>query len=290
MNLMEKLRKGKFTVTGEVTPRKGADPRQILEVLSHLKGQVDAVNVTDNQRACVKASSLAVSKVLLDAGVEPVFQLTCRDRNRIGLQSDLLGAHMLGVRNVLALSGDHPTIGDNPLAKPVYDLDSTQLIEAISGLKRGEDMAGNKLDSNTEFFVGAALSPGAEDTEVELIKARRKIEAGAQFFQTQVVYDVDGFISFMKSMPKTPVLAGIVPLKSVKMAQFMDEKIPGVSVPKMLMDELDHSKNPLETGINQAAEIIRSVKPHCSGVHIMALGQEQHVKTILEKAGLGYLD
>lgn len=287
MTFKEKLLSGGFTVTGEITPHKGLNQQPILSTLAHLRGIVDAVNVTDNQRACVKASSLAVSKMLLDCGVEPIFQLTCRDRNRIGLQSDLLGAHMLGIRNVLALSGDHPTLGDNPLAKPVYDLDSTQLIEAVSGLNRGVDLAGNRLDSKADFFVGAALSPGAQDTEVELLKAARKIEAGARFFQTQVIYDADSFREFMSRMPKdTAVLAGVVPLKSLKMARFMNEKLPGVSVPQALMDELSESKNPLETGIEQAAEIIRSVKPYCSGVHMMALGSEQHVKTILNKAGV----
>jgi methylenetetrahydrofolate reductase (NADPH) len=287
MTFREKILSGRFAITGEMTPRKGASGEPILSTLSHLRGVVDAVNVTDNQRASVKASSLAVSKVLLDEGVEPIYQLTCRDRNRIGLQSDLLGAHMLGIRNVLALSGDHPTLGDNPLAKPVFDLDSTQLLEAIGGLNGGVDMAGNRLDGPCDFFAGAALSPLAQDTEVELLKAKRKLDAGARFFQTQVVYDVDAFKDFMSQMPKEArVLAGIVPLKSVKMAQFMNERIPGVTVPKDLMDELKESKDPLRRGIEQAAAIIREVKPHCSGVHVMALGSEQHVRGMLNLAGL----
>jgi methylenetetrahydrofolate reductase (NADPH) len=282
----EKLFAGKFTVTGEITPHKGIQSERILSTLAHLRGAVDAVNVTDNQRSCVKASSLAVSKIVLDEGVEPVYQLTCRDRNRIGLQSDLLGAHMLGIRNVLALTGDHPSIGDHPGAKPVYDLDSTQLIAAVSGLNGGADLAGNRLDEKCDFLIGAALNPGADALDAEIMRAGRKIDAGADFFQTQVVYDVDSFGQFMKEMPKTRVLAGIVPLKSKRMAEFMNDKMPGVSIPAEIIAEIGGSENPVETGIRQAAEIIKGVKPHCCGVHIMALGSEQHVKTILAQAGL----
>jgi methylenetetrahydrofolate reductase (NADPH) len=287
MGFRDRLCSGGFTVTGEIAPGKGVDRSRILRMADLLRGCVDAVNVTDNQRACVKTSSLAVSKILLDSGVEPVFQLTCRDRNRIGLQSDLLGAHMLGIRNVLALTGDHPSGGDHPSAMPVYDLDSTQLIEVIAGLNKGVDLEGNRLEEKTDFFVGAALNPGAGDIDVELLRVQRKLDAGAMFFQTQVVYNVDEFIDFMRDVPgKARVLAGIVPLKSKRMADFMNEKMPGVSVPKHLIDELGKSKNPMEVGIEQAAGIIRGLKPHCAGVHVMALGAEQHVKTILEKAGI----
>ncbi|MFH1404457.1 MAG: methylenetetrahydrofolate reductase [Candidatus Altiarchaeota archaeon] len=287
MSFRSKILSGGFAVTGEIAPAKGVDERKIMDVASLLKDCVDAINVTDNQRACVRTSSLAVSKMLLDSGVDPVFQMTCRDRNRIGIQSDLLGAHMLGIRNVLALTGDHPSSGDHPSAMPVYDIDSTQLIQAIRGLNKGVDMEGNKLDGKTDFLVGAAFNPGAEDRDVELLRISRKMEAGAMFFQTQVVYDAEDFIGFMKEVPSNAkVLAGIVPLKSKRMADFMNEKIPGVSVPQRLIDELEGADNPVEEGISQAADIIREIRPYCSGVHMMALGSEKHVKTILDKAGV----
>jgi methylenetetrahydrofolate reductase (NADPH) len=286
MSLKGKLRRGDFAVTGELAPGKGAAREAVMEAVEHLRGVVDAVNVTDNQRSCVRASSMAVSKVLLESGVEPVFQLTCRDRNRIALQSDLLGAHMLGIRNVLILSGDHPRGGDHPEAMPVYDLDSTQLLSAVKGLNGGCDMKGNMLSGATDFLVGAACDPGAGDLDVELERVRRKSEAGADFFQSQVVYDADGFKTFMKGAKNAKVLAGVIPLKSKRMADFMNEKIPNVHVPKHLIAELERSEDPVETGIKQAAEIIRQVRPYCSGVHIMALGMQEHVGRILEDAGI----
>jgi 5,10-methylenetetrahydrofolate reductase len=287
MNFRQKLDSGRFVVTGEVTPHKGINTTTIASCLEHLRPFVDAVNVTDNQRACVKASSLAVSKIILDLGVEPIFQLTCRDRNRIALQSDLMGAHMLGIRDVLALSGDHPCIGDHPGAKPVYDLDSSLLLEAIGQLNRGLDLEGHRLDEPAGFFAGASLNPAAKDREVELLKAMRKLGLGAKFFQTQVVYDVDAFIGFMKQMPKEAnVIAGIIPLKSAKMARFMQERMPGVSIPSDLVAEIETSNNPMQTGIKQAASIISQIKTKTAGIHIMALGAEQHVGTILRESGV----
>ncbi|MFH0862541.1 MAG: methylenetetrahydrofolate reductase [Candidatus Altiarchaeota archaeon] len=287
MNFSDKLMRGEFAVTGEITPHKGVNPGRIREVAKHLIGVVDAINVTDNQRSSVKASSLAVSRLLIEWGGEPIYQLTCRDRNRIALQSDLLGAHMLGLRNVLIISGDHPAIGDHPDAKPVYDLDSVRLIETIGGLNQGRDMSGGRLDENCDFFAGAAVNPCAHDQEVELIKARRKIAAGAMFFQTQVVYDVDMFKAFMSQLPKeAKVLAGIIPLKSEKMADFMSTKMPGVSIPADVIAEIAKAKDPCKAGLDQAVRIIREIRPHASGVHIMALGLEEHVKTIISEAGL----
>jgi len=283
----EKLLRGDFLVTGEIAPHKGVDPERILKTLGYLKGVVDAVNVTDNQRSCVRASALAVSKIILDAGVEPVYQLTCRDRNRIGLQSDLLGAHMLGIRTILALTGDHPLGGDHPDAKPVWDLDSTQLIAVAQEMNEGKDMRGNQLDKKTDFLIGAALDTNCEDMEVEALRVRRKLDAGARFFQSQVVYEVDRFRKLAKMLPKDAVvLAGIIPLKSKKMAEFMNAKIPNAKVPEDYIRELEQSKNQVETGVNQAAKIIREIRPHCRGVHVMALGSEEHVKTLLQEAGI----
>ena len=287
MTFRQRLSAGKFAVTGEITPHKGVNPARIREAAKHLIGVVDAINVTDNQRSSVKASSLAVSKLILEWGGEPVYQLTCRDRNRIALQSDLLGAHMLGLRNVLVISGDHPEIGDHPDAKPVYDLDSVRLIETVAGLNIGADMRGNRLDERTDFLIGAAMNPCAQDSEIELIKTQRKIEAGAQFFQTQVVYDVDRYKAFVSQLPKdAKVLPGIIPLKSEKMAKFMNAKMPGVSIPDDVIAEIAKAKDPCKTGLDQAARMIREIRPHAAGAHIMALGQEEHVGTILEMAGL----
>ncbi len=287
MDYRKKVLRGDFAITGEIAPRKGVDPKGILSVADLLKDDVDAINVTDNQRACVRTSSLAASRILYDNDIEPIYQLTCRDRNSIGLQSDLLGAHMLGLRNILALTGDHPASGDHPNAKPVYDLDSTQLIKTIMKMNQGVDLEDNKLDEKTDFFIGAAFNPGCEDEEVELLRIKRKLDAGAMFFQTQVVYDIDAYRDFIKQASgKIRVLVGIVPLKSKRMAEFMNEKIPGVKVPESLINEIGESSNPVETGIEQASDLIRQIKPYCAGIHLMALGSEKHVHTILEKAGI----
>ena len=287
MTLKEILDSRGFAVTGERTPKKSVSRESILEPLSHLADSCDAVNITDNQRACVRSSSLAVAALLLGEEVEPVYQLTCRDRNRIGLQSDLLGAHMLGVRNVLALTGDHPSVGDHPSATPVYDLDSTQLIQAIHGFNLGVDLEGNPIEGETSFFIGAACNPGAQDRELEVERVKRKINAGAQFFQTQVVYDIDEFKDFKSHLPgNTKILAGVVPLKSRRMAEFMNNKVPGVNVPEDLIKELDSSKNPLQTGLEQAVELVRGFRESADGVHVMALGLEHKVPEILEKAGV----
>ncbi|MBU0763017.1 MAG: methylenetetrahydrofolate reductase [Candidatus Altiarchaeota archaeon] len=287
MNFREKLLAGQFVVTGEIAPKKGVDISGIIEAIKHLRG-VDAVNVTDNQRACVRLSSLAASKILLDNGVEPIYQLTCRDRNRIALQSDLLGAWILGIKNVLVISGDHPSLGDHPYAKPVYDLDSVQLISTIKGLNQGQDLEGNKLNQPADYLIGAAANPGADDLDAEILKVEKKILSGAVFLQTQAVYDVELFKTFMEKVKPLgiPVLAGIVPLKSAKMASFMNENIPGIHVPKHLIQELSDSDNPTQAGIVQAAKIIKDVKKHCNGIHLMSLGWEDKVQEILQKAGL----
>lgn len=287
MSLKKKINSGKTTLTGEIAPGKTPSPGKVLGAAGRLKDYVDAINVTDNQRACVKASSLGVSKILMENGMEPVFQMTCRDRNRIGLQSDLLGAHMMGIRNILALTGDHPSAGDHPNAKPVYDIDSTQLIKTLTLLNQGLDMQENEVDGKTDFFIGAAFNPGADDTQAELLRVEKKIDAGAQFFQTQLVYDPEGFRQFISRLKgKASVLVGIAPLKSVGMAKFMDEKVPGVKVPENLISELAESKDPMQKGIEQAAEIIKQLKGCCAGYHIMSLGAEENVGKIIRLAGL----
>jgi len=280
MNFKEKLEKGKFVITAELGPPKGTDVSKALDSLKYFSG-VDAINVTDNQTSIMRLSSWGLCKLILDKGFEPVLQVTCRDRNRLALQSDLLGAYALGMKNVLALTGDHPSFGDHPEAKPVFDIDSVQLLKIISGLNKGVDSVGNKLEGKTDFFMGAAVNPSTDAKEEQHNKFLKKIEAGAQFFQTQVVYDVDVFKDFFKGT-KAKILAGILPLKSAKMARYMNKNVPGVNVPESLIKELEESKNQKETGIEQVAKIISELKKLCAGVHIMTIGNEEVVAKIVE--------
>ncbi|MBD3262418.1 MAG: 5,10-methylenetetrahydrofolate reductase [Candidatus Altiarchaeales archaeon] len=288
MNFKEKITSNQFVVTGEIAPQKGVDTSPVVSAMNLLRDHVDAVNVTDNQNACVRLSSLSACRILIDNDVEPIFQLTCRDRNRIALQSDLMGAWVLGVRNVLILSGDHPASGDHPSAKPVYDLDSIQLLGLVNNLNNGVDLEGNLLNNPTGFFMGAAANPGADDIESEVSRLEKKKNQGACFLQTQVVYDVDGFKKFLKAIKplNISVLAGIVPLKSAGMARFMNENLPGVKVPGELISELETARDPVGVGVNQAARIIREIKPYCQGIHVMALGAEKQVPKLLREAGL----
>lgn len=291
MALREALEKGKFVVTAEVGPLKGTDTSEIREVAHLLKGKVDATNVTDQQSAVMRLGSMVTCHLLLQEGLDPILQVTCRDRNRLAIQSDLLSAHVLGIRNVLCLTGDYPTLGDHPDAKAVYDLDSVQLAWTIKRMNEGYDIAGNQLQGKTDFFIGAVVTP-ITDTEaaleLQLIKMEKKIEAGVRFFQTQAVYDVDAFAKFMKRAEKfgVPVLAGIIPLKSVGMARYMNKNVAGVFVPEHLIQELQKAEKPAQKGIEIAARLIREVKDLCQGVHIMAIGWEKKVPEIVELAGL----
>ncbi len=282
---------GEFVITAEAGPLKGTNTKEIEEVADLLRGRVDAVNVTDQQSAVMRLGSLATCHLLIDKGLEPVFQVTCRDRNRIALQSDLLNAAVLGIENVLSLTGDLPVLGDHPQAKPVYDLDSVQLLQVIKELSEGRDMAGNELDGTPNFFAGATVNPGA-DTEVsfelQLIKMAKKIAAGARFFQTQAIFDVGIFARFMERVKgfNVPILAGIIPLKSAGMARFMNNNIAGVSVPDELIDRMSETEDRVKTGIEIASNTIKELKGMCQGVHIMAMGWESKVPAMLDAAGL----
>jgi 5,10-methylenetetrahydrofolate reductase len=239
----------------------------------------------------MRLGSLPVCHLLKDKGIDPVFQITCRDRNRLALQSDLLSAYVLGVENVLAITGDLPARGDHPQAKPVYDLDSVQLLEVIMKLNEGYDMAGNELKGKTNFFPGAVVNPGANTEaalELQLMKMEKKIEAGAKFFQTQAIYKPDAFAKFMKKVEgfKVPVLAGIIPLKSAGMARFMNKNVAGVSVPEELIEKMTDTEDKVQTGIEIAADLIKELKDMCQGVHIMAIGWEKRVPTVLQAAEL----
>ena len=291
MNLKSSLEAGKFVVTAEIGPLKGTDTSEIEEAAELLKGRVDAANVTDQQSSVMRLGSLAVCHLLKRKGLEPVLQLTCRDRNRLALQSDLLSACMLGIENVLSITGDLPSLGDHPQAKLVYDLDSVQLLWVIKRLNEGYDMVGNELKGKTDFFPGAVVTPMADTEakrELQLIKMEKKIAVGAKFFQTQAVYDVDSFAKFMKRVEgfNIPILAGIIPLKSAGMARFMNKNVAGVFVPEVLIDEMSKAEDKAATGIDIAAKLIKELKGICHGVHIMAIGWEKKVPLILDAAGL----
>jgi methylenetetrahydrofolate reductase (NADPH) len=288
MMLKELFDSGKFVVTSEVAPPKGIDMSGLKEDAEHLRNRVDAVNVTDLQSSVMRLGSLAVCSLLKDWGLEPVFQVTCRDRNRLALQSDLISAAALGIENVLLLTGDHPALGDHPDAKPVFDLDSVTLLQMATGLMEGHDMAGNELKGTPKFCLGAVVNPGADPIEPQIIKMEKKIEAGAIFFQTQGVFEVDKFEKFVKATEylKVPIMAGIIFLKSAGAARYMNKNVAGVFVPDDMVSEISKAESRVQTTIDIAARIITGLKDLCSGVHIMSLGWEKHVPAVLDKSGL----
>lgn len=288
--LKDKLQRGEFVVTGEIGPPKGVDLDTCLKDAELIKPHVTAINVTDLQSAVMKIGSMAVSAKLIQNGIEPVYQLTCRDRNRLALQSDLISAWALGIQNVLCITGDHPVLGDHAEAKPVYDLDSVQLIKAASGLNNGYDLAGHELESRPDLFIGAVVTPGADPVEPQIIKMKKKINAGAKFFQTQAVYDAEKFKQFMEQVKPfgVPVIAGLVLLKSAAMAKYMNANVAGITVPDSIIEEMETT--PKEDRKKKSAEItariIKEIKPYCQGVHIMPLGLDALVPDVLKEAEL----
>ncbi len=290
--LQESLKKGLFTITGEIGPPKGVNLKHCLETeVGYIKDRVVAINVTDNQSSVMRISSQSVCALLVQMGLEPILQITCRDRNRLAIQSDILGAYVQGIRNILALTGDHNTAGDHPESMPVFDLDSVSLLTAITSLKNGRDLAGQELDGAPEdIFAGATVTPGADPLEMQLIKMERKIESGAQFFQTQAVYDPAVFETFMNKAQKynVPVLCGIVIIKSPGMAKYMNNFVPGVFVPDSMIKplaEVSKEDRPKKS-IELMAEFIRKIKPMCQGIHIMAMGWEKYVPEMLDMCDL----
>ncbi|MGC8804516.1 MAG: methylenetetrahydrofolate reductase, partial [Candidatus Ratteibacteria bacterium] len=276
MTFSEKLQNNKFVITSEIGPPKGTNIQPHITEAEHIKERIDAFNVTDLQSSVMRLGSLATCRLLIEKGLEPIFQITCRDRNRLALQSDLLSAYVLGIRNVLVLTGDHVVLGDHPEAKPVFDLDSVSLLKVISDMMNGRDMKGNELDGKVEFFPGAVVSPCSDPVEPQILKMEKKIEYGARFFQTQAVYDIKAFEKFMKTVEKynVPILGGIVLLKSAGMAKFMNEKVAGVNVPEHYIKMMAQAKKEerAKTSIRIAAELIRGMKEICQGIHIMPLG------------------
>ncbi len=289
----EALESGKFVVTAEVGPPKGTNIEKLLHHIDLLKDRVDALNVTDNQSAVMRICSLAVCKLIKDRGGEPILQITCRDKNRLAIQSELLGAHVLGIHNVLCLTGDHIVVGDHIDAMPVFDIDSVHLIQAVRTLEQGKDMAGNELDGPVSFCVGATVTPEADPLEPQLLKFKKKVRAGIDFVQTQAVYDLDKFRRFMefaRKFDRVKILAGIVLLASVGMARYMNANVPGIFVPEEMIQELASAPKgkATEKGIEIAARLIRTIRDEgiCDGVHIMAIGREERVLDILDAAGL----
>ncbi len=292
MKITELFERGEFVVSAEVGPPKGIHIEGLVEEAKEYLSGVTAVNVTDNQSSVMRLGSMATCKALKDAGLLPIFQLTCRDRNRIALQSDLLSAAMLGIENVLALTGDHIKLGDHKQAKPVFDLDSVSLLHTICKLEAGEDLGGNKLVGEPpKFAKGAVVSPCSDSVDAQLAKMERKVAAGAEYFQTQAVYEPEKFIKFMEKAKQfgKPVQLGIVIPKSAGMAKYMNDNVAGIHVPQEMIDELKADKEKTKagiTGVAIAARIIKECKPYCQGVHIMALGWESKVPDLLKQAGI----
>lgn len=286
MGLKESLKNKEFVLTAEVGPPKGTDITTMREHAKLIKNSVDAVNVTDNQSAVMRLTPLIASKILIDEGIDPVFQITCRDRNRLAIQSDLLGASTIGVKNVLALTGDHVNAGDHKEAKPVFDIESVQLLGVINSLNNGKDMMGNELKGKTDFFPGAVVTPESEPIEPQLWKFEKKVAAGAKFFQTQAVFDLKRFEDFMKVASRfdVKILIGILLLKSAGMAKYINNFVPGIKIPDETIQKLASSENQLKTGIDIAAETIKNAKNICHGAHIMAIGAEELVPEIISAA------
>lgn len=282
---------GQFLITAEVAPPKGGNPEHMVRMAATLKGRVHAVNITDGSRAVLRMCSLAASVILLQNGIEPICQVACRDRNRIGLQADLMGAHALGIYNILALTGDPVKAGDHPDAKGVFDLEAVRLLQLIQKLNHGVDCNEKPLtDGALDLFPGAAVDPQCASWSGLQSRFERKLAAGAQFFQSQLITDFDRLEKFMDTIAagcNKPILAGIFLLKSAKNAQFINRCVPGVNIPDHIIDRLAQAKDPLEEGMKIAAEQVQIARQLCQGVHMMAVKREDLIVPILDMAGVG---
>jgi len=286
--LKEKLGQNKPVITAEIAPPKGAGLKKLLRHTELLAPHVDAINITDCQRALVKMSSLAASRVLLDHGAEPVLQLTCRDRNSIALQSDLMGASALGIRNLLCLTGDPVKVGDSRQSKSVFEVESLALLNIVQKLQSGRDQNDLKMNAPTQFFVGAVVNPSLDHGISQLQRMAKKVEAGAQFFQTQANYDLEGFKHFLNESKtlNTNIIAGILILPNAKVAKFIHENIPGIRMPDSIINRFFDAKNEkdeLEVGIQIAVEMMRGLQTLCQGFHLMTIRQEELIPQVLER-------
>lgn len=294
MTLREKLAAGQFVVCGEMGPPKSADGNVLRRKVEYFKGVVDAVNITDNQTATVRLSSIAAAKILIEEGLEPIMQMTCRDRNRIGIQSDLLGAAALGIQNVLCLTGDHQKFGDQPEARGVFDLDSVQLVATVDLMNKGQLLSGQSLKVPPHFLIGAAANPFAEPFEMRLIRLYKKVQAGAHFIQTQPVFNLELFSRWMAEAvkmglhEKTAILAGVMPISSVKSLEYMKTSVPGVKIDESYIERMAAAADPKLEGLAIAVEIAKELKGIAGirGVHIMPSGWESITPTLVAEAGL----
>lgn len=282
--LSEALAAGKFVVTAEIGPPKGVDLTDFRAKARAYAGKAVAVNVTDNQRALVKMGSIAGSTILLHEGVEPICQIACRDRNRIALQSDLLSAWALGIRNIVALTGDPVKAGDQPDAKPVFEMESSQLMRLIGQLNAGTDAAGKPLHGRPSFFVGGVINPNVPNLDAELRRLEKKKAAGACFLQTQAVYDPAQFLRFAEAAKPLgmPILAGILYLRSAKSARFINKSVPGIRIPDALIERMERASDPEAEGVRIGVELIQAIKPYCQGVHLMSVGQEHRLVQMID--------
>ena len=292
MRITELFDNGEFVVTAEVGPPKGFHLEHLVEEAKTYLSGITAVNVTDNQSSVMRTSTLATCAMMKNAGLTPIYQATCRDRNRLALQSDLLGAAALGIENILCLTGDHTKMGDHPGAKPVFDLDSVSLLHTASQLEKGYDLAGNELVGEApKFAKGAVVSPISDSVDAQLAKMERKVMAGADYFQTQAVFEPEKFIKFMETAKQfgKPVQLGVIIPKNAGMCKFMNRNVAGVHVPQYMIDELAADKERAKagiTGLEIAAKIINECRPYCQGLHIMALGWEAKVPELMKLAGI----
>ncbi len=292
MALKEKIESRQLILCGEISPPQSCDGDVIREKARYFKGLVDAVNITDNQTAIARLSSIASAKILLDEGVEPIMQMTCRDRNRLAMQSDLLGAAALGLHNLLCVTGDYPTFGDQPEAKGVFDLDSIQLIAAVSHMNQGLLLSGHKMKVAPDFLIGAAANPCGQPLEMRLIRLHKKIQAGARFIQTQAVFDLELFSRWLQQAvawgltEKAVILAGVLPLKSVKAVQHM-QQVPGVRIDEGYAQRMQQAKDPQQEGVKIAVEIIHALvrMKGVAGIHLMPVMWESITPILLREAG-----
>ncbi len=285
--LSDSLADQDFTLTAELNPPKGTDLTGILGMAETLREQVTAFNLTDSAASRMTMAPIAAAHLLRDLGIESTLQIAGRDRNRLAIQADMLAACALGVENLVCMTGDPPSGGDHPEAKAVFDLGAEDILRAANRLEAGTDLAGNAVKSPPRFFKGAVANVAVPDLGKEVARMEAKIASGAQFFQTNAVYEPAGFETFMKRCEafEIPILAGIIVLKSARQARYMTERIPGVAVPDRLIDELERTSDPVGTSVQAAGRLVREVAPMCRGVHIMTIGWERYIPDILEAAG-----
>jgi methylenetetrahydrofolate reductase (NADPH) len=292
--LRNAIESGRFIVTGELGPPLGAAPDLVVRKAAYFRDVVDAVNTTDNQSGIVRQSSIASAKILLDEGVDAIVQMTCRDRNRLALQSDLLGAAALGVRNVLLLTGDHMVMGNQPDAKPVFDLDSVQLIAMARGMREGRFMNGDEIKKPPDLMMGGAANPFAEPMGLRLIRMSKKVEAGVDFIQTQAVFELSRFRRWMIGVrdlglhTRARILAGVLPVRSSRALEYMRDEVAGMIIPDELISRMKGADDPAEEGVRVACELIREIREidGVAGVHLMPVMWEKITPRIVEEAGL----